>query len=212
MGHRVDQEMAQLQRGPHLETEVAWQAHYIKSAKIFGIPDPCGYYKGFIRIVAIYIKYVQCYINYNNKQVLCSATVQGYAKVVNNLFKLRSFSPPTDLSDPNNMTAILLNNMLREEDIARQRAPLDKKNLVKLLQMATARKCEDSVSDLLFDIVALGCYIGPRLSEYAQTTQDKVNHHTYSSGKMVIITFVANDFIFYNEKKRIVKELNKDSF
>jgi hypothetical protein len=117
--------MAQSQRGPDLETEAAWQAHYIKWAKIFGIPDPCGYYKGFIRIVAIYIKYVQCGINYNNKQVLCSAMVQGYAKVVNNLFKLWCFGPPANLSDPNNMTAILLNNMLQEEDIMRQRAPLD---------------------------------------------------------------------------------------
>ena len=34
--------------------------------------------------------------------------------MVNNLFKLRSFSPPANLSDPNNMTAILLNNMLWE--------------------------------------------------------------------------------------------------
>jgi hypothetical protein len=75
MGHCVDQEMAQSRRGPDLETEAARQAHYIKWAKIFGIQDPCGYYKGFIRIVAIYIKYVQCGVNYNNKQVLCSATV-----------------------------------------------------------------------------------------------------------------------------------------
>jgi hypothetical protein len=77
--------------------------------------------------MAIYIKYIQCGINYNNKQVICSATVQGYAEVVNNLFKLRSFSPPADLSDPNNMMAILLNSMLQEEDIARHRAPLDNK-------------------------------------------------------------------------------------
>ncbi len=69
--------------------------------------------------MAIYIKYVQCGVNYNNKQVLCSATVGGYAKAVNNLFKLRSFSPPADLSDTNNMMAILLNNMLWEEDITR---------------------------------------------------------------------------------------------
>jgi hypothetical protein len=116
--------MAKSQRGPDLETEAAWQAHYIKWAKIFSILDPCGYYEGFIRIVAIYIKYVQCGINYNNKQVLWSAMVQGYAEAVNNLFKLRSFSPPANLSDPNNMTAIFLNNMLWEEDIARQRAPL----------------------------------------------------------------------------------------
>jgi hypothetical protein len=112
MGHCVDQEMAQSQRGLDLETEAAWQAHYIKWAKIFGIPDPCGYYKGFIRIVAIYIKYVYCGINYNNKQALHSAMVQEYTKVVNSLFELRSFSPPANLSDPNNMTAILLNNML----------------------------------------------------------------------------------------------------
>jgi hypothetical protein len=181
MGHFVDQEMAQSQRGPDLETEATWQTHNIKWAKIFGIPDPCGDYKGFKRIVAIYIKYVQCGINYNNKQVLCSATVQGYAKVVNNLFKFRCFSPPADLSNPNNMMAILLNNMLREEDIPRQRAPLDKKIFAKLRQIASASKCKDSVSDLIFDILALGHYIGPCLSK-SQTTQDKVSHHTYPSG------------------------------
>jgi hypothetical protein len=67
MGHCVDKEMAQSQRGPDLETEAAWQAHYINWARIFGILDPCSYYKGFIRIVAIYIKYVQCGVNYNNR-------------------------------------------------------------------------------------------------------------------------------------------------
>ncbi len=82
--------------------------------------------------MAIYIKYVQYGINYNNKQVLCSAMVQGYAEAVNNLFKLRSFSPTANLSDPNSMMAILLNNMLWEEDIARQRAPLDNKIFAKL--------------------------------------------------------------------------------
>jgi hypothetical protein len=66
--------------------------------------------------------------------------------------------------------------------------------------MATASKCKDSVSDLLFDIVALGHYIGPRLSEYAQTTQDKVDHHTYPSGKTIIKASIAYDFIFYDDK------------
>jgi hypothetical protein len=161
--------------------------------------------------MAIYIKYVQCDVNYNNKQVLCSALVRGYTEVVNNLFKLRSFSPPANLSDPNNMTAILLNNMLWEGDIGRQRALLDNKIFAKLHQTAIASKCEDSVSDLFFDIVALGRYIGPRLSEYPQTIQDKVDHHTYPSGKMVIKAFIANNFIFYDEKKRVVKNLNNDS-
>jgi hypothetical protein len=39
-----------------------------------------------------------------------------------------------------------------------------------------------------------------------------VNYHTYPSGTTVIKAFIANDFIFYNERKRIIKELNKDSF
>ncbi len=131
MGHCVDQEMAQSRRGPDLETEAARQTHYIKWPKSLAYQIH-GYYEGFIKIVAIYIKYVQCGVNYNNKQVLRSATVQGYAKAVNNLFKLRSFSPQVNLSDPNNMTAILLNNMLWEEDNARQRAPLDNKTFAKL--------------------------------------------------------------------------------
>jgi hypothetical protein len=70
--------------------------------------------------------------------------------------------------------------------------------------MATASKYEDSVSDLLFDVMALGCYIGPCLSKYGQTT-DKV------SGTTVIKVFIANDFIFYDEKKLITKEFNEDS-
>ncbi len=77
--------------------------------------------------------------------------------------------------------------------------------------MAIASKCKDSVSDLLFDVVALGHYIGPLLSKYAQTTQDKVDHHTYPSGKTVIKAFIANNFIFYDEKECVVKDLNKDS-
>jgi hypothetical protein len=102
--------------------------------------------------VAIYITYIQWGVNYNNKQVLHSAMVQGYADAVDNLFKHRSFSLLADLSNPNNMTAILLNNMLREEDIARQRALLDINIFGELSRTATASKCKDLVSDLLFNV------------------------------------------------------------
>jgi hypothetical protein len=75
--------------------------------------------------VAIYIKYLQCGVNYNNKQPLCSAKVQDYAEAVNMLFKLQKFAPPADLTDQNKMTAILVNNLLKEEDIVRQWSPLN---------------------------------------------------------------------------------------
>jgi hypothetical protein len=127
MGHRVDQEVANSRRSSDIETEATRQAHYIKWSDIIGIPDPCGPYLGYQRIVAIYTKYVQCGVNYNNIQVLRSATVRGYAEAVNTLFRLRHFAPPANLTNPNNMTSILITNMSREEEIAQQRSPLDNK-------------------------------------------------------------------------------------
>ncbi len=121
--------MAQSQRGLDLETEATRQACFVKWIKIFGVPDPCGPFQGNQQIVAIYIKYIQCGVNYNNKQVLCLATVQGYDEAVNTLFRCQKFA---DLTDPNNMTAILLNNLLKEEDIARQCSPLNNSIFAKL--------------------------------------------------------------------------------
>jgi hypothetical protein len=63
--------------------------------------------------------------------------------------------------------------------------------------MATASKCKDSVGDLLFNVVALGCYIRPCLNEYTQTTQDKVYYHTYPSVTTFIKALIANNFMFY---------------
>ena len=110
------------QRDKDLETETARQSHYIQWCRIIGIPDPCGSEYGYQRIVAIYAKYVMSGINYYNKDVLRSKTVQGYALAVNTLFSLRGFKPPTDLSDSNNMPGIVINNLMTQETIASQRA------------------------------------------------------------------------------------------
>jgi hypothetical protein len=73
------------QRSKDHETEAAWQSHYIAWCAIIGIPDPCGPEYGYQHIVAIYIKYVICGINYYNKDILRSKTVRGYAFAVNAL-------------------------------------------------------------------------------------------------------------------------------
>ena len=52
-------------------------------------------------------------------------TLLGYAKAINMLFTLRTFKPPVDLNDKNNMMGILINNLIKEENIATQRSPLD---------------------------------------------------------------------------------------
>jgi hypothetical protein len=116
-----------------IETEAAWQAHYIQWGLIIGILDPCSHQKGYQRIVAIYIKYLMSGVNFRNKDYLRLATVQGYATSINLLFRLRGMKAPVDTSDPNNMAGILINNLVKEEDIARQHSLLNSNIFAKLL-------------------------------------------------------------------------------
>jgi hypothetical protein len=106
---------------------------------------------------------------------------------------------PVDTSNPNNMVGILINNLDKEEDIARQRSPLDSNIFAKLLQKLNVSCLPDSEQRTLFNLVALGCYIGPRVSEYAQTTDKNVDYHVYPSRKQVIKAFTANNFQFFEK-------------
>ncbi len=65
----------------------------------------------------------------------------------------------------------------------------------------------DSEQHTLFNLVALGCYIGPRVSKYAQTTDKVVDYHVYPSGKQVIKAFTANDFQFFDKNSQVITEL-----
>jgi hypothetical protein len=111
---------------------------------------------------------------------------------------------PVNTSDPNNMAGILINNLVKEEDILRQRSPLDSNIFAKLRRKLNVSCLPDLEQRTLFNLVALGRYIGPRVSKYAQTTDKKVDYHVYPSGKQVIKAFTANNFHFLT---RIVKLL-----
>jgi hypothetical protein len=69
----------------------------------------------------------------------------------------------------------------------------------------------DSDQNLLSDILTLARFIEPRISEYAQTTQDKVDYHVYSSGTHVIKVFTANDFVFYNKNSHVLTKTDNSS-
>jgi hypothetical protein len=154
MGHCVDQEMANSQRGTDLETKAAMQSHYIEWTRIMGIPDPCGPHKGYQRIVAIYTKYIQSSINYYNNNNLGSATLHGYAAAVNTL-ELRKHSSPIKFNDKNNMARVIINNIIKEENIAKQCAPLNRSVFAKIQQMAQKSNNSDSDHCLFANIVTL---------------------------------------------------------
>jgi hypothetical protein len=155
MGHHLDREVAMSHRNKDLETEAARQSHYIAWCAIIGIPDSCSPKYGYQCIVAIYIKYVMCGINYYNKEVLRSKTVQGYAFAVNALFCLQGYKQPTDLLDANNMPGIIINNLITQENIASQRAPLDDAIFAEIARAAKASHSLNSDQNLLFDILTL---------------------------------------------------------
>jgi hypothetical protein len=150
-------------------------------------------------------------INFRNKDFLRLATVQGYASSINLLFKLRDMKPPINMADPNNISGILINNLAKEEDIPRQRSPLDSAIFAKLLRKLNVSRSLDSEQRTLFDLVVLGCYIGPRVSKYAQTMGKNMDYHIYPSGKKVIKAFTANNFRFFGKNSQAITELSNDS-
>ena len=58
---------------------------------------------------------------------------------------------------------------------------------------------DNLVEALVYNVVALGRIIGPRASEYAQTTQTKVDEHKYPGGNKVTEAFIPDDFQVFDE-------------
>ena len=168
------------------------------------VPDPCGDNPGYEHMTAMYVKHLQFGVNYTNKDGLRAATLSGYASAIGLLFGLRGFDPPIVMSDPNNWGASLISNCKKEEDIAVQRLPLNNTIFAELKKMAHASKSPDSEKNVLFDVTCIGRFLGPRVSEYAQTSPTTIDYHVYPSGKRVIKAFIADDFIFLDKLGKII--------
>ena len=173
------------------------------------IKDPCSDDPDMEFLVGTYIGFLQYGVNYTNKDGLRAATLAGYAKAVNKLFTLRGFPAPVDLSDPDNWGGMKIMNHQKEEDIAVQRYPLNSAILAKLATMASSSPSKDSKKNLMFDMTCLGRFIGPRVSEYAQTSAKKVDYHVYPSGKKVIKAFTADNFVFFDSSGRTLELVNE---
>jgi hypothetical protein len=106
------------------------------------------------------------------------------------------------------MPGIIIDNLIKEETVASQRSPLDSTTFAELQQAVSSSHSHDSDQNLLLDMLTLSRFIGPRISEYAQTTQDKVDYHVYLSGTRVIKAFTTNDFVFYDKSGHVLKKIN----
>jgi hypothetical protein len=106
---------------------------------------------------------------------------------------------PVNTSDPNNMVGILINNLDKEEDIARQHSPFYSNIFTELLRKLNVSHSPDLEQCTLINLVALSRYIGPCVSKYAQTMDKNMDYHVCPSGKQVIKAFTANNFQFFDK-------------
>jgi len=157
--------------------------------------DPVGPQKGWAFVVACYIKYVMLGVNYKNIKIIRSATCKGYAESVSRLFALRGYPNPVDLADESNYTRLIVHHLEREEDVAKQRKPLDSKIFAEAKRMADEAS-EDSLEAVCFNAIAVARILGLRRSEHVQTKKDEVDYHEYPSGKKVIKALIGNDIMF----------------
>ncbi len=139
------------------------------------------------------------------------STLHGHATAVNTLFQLWGFKQPTNLSNPSNMAGIIINNLIKEETVASQCSLLDSTVFAELQHATSSSHSCDSDQNLLVDILTLARFIGLHISEYAQTTQDKVDYHVYPSGTCVIKAFTAKNFVFYDKNGHVLKKIDDSS-
>jgi hypothetical protein len=109
------------------------------------------------------------------------------------------------------MAGIIINTPIKEKTVASQCSPLDSTVFAELQCAASSSHSCDSDQNLLLNILTLAGFIKTCISDYAQTTQDKVDYHVYSSGTHVIKAFTANDFVFYHKNGHVLKNIDDSS-
>jgi len=88
---------------------------------------------------------------------------------------------------------------------------LDSNIYAKMLRRSNTSLSLDSEQRILFNVATIGRYLGPRVSECAQTTDTKVDYHVYPSGRKVIKAFIANDFQFIDVTGQLITGLSDAS-
>ena len=140
-------------------------------------------------------------VNLKDKDNIRSATIKGYIKEINELHRLRGLPMPIDLKAKDNAPARLYKNLQQEEDIAKRRAPLTEAIAAEIIKRG---KKADKLSKeaLLKDITVISRKVGPRALEFAQVSPNKIELHTYPSGKTIIKALCADRFKAKDKKGR----------
>lgn len=172
-----------------------------------GFNDPCGNEQGFEFVLGCYAKYVALGDNWKNMTEVRSKTTRGYLEAVETLFKLRGYKSPIVWDDDQNLAAMVVKNLEKQEEIANQRSSLTNEIFAELIRRGNEAE-KGSEEWLVMMVAKLGKVIGPRISEYGQKTQSKVDVHEYPSGKKVVKAFTREDFEFFDTSGKRIRTFN----
>jgi hypothetical protein len=138
--------LSRLKTDSEIETTRFRQAVYLNFAKkhCIQVNAAANQDTGYKRIITCFME--QLMLNHNS----WSATVRGYVKFINILFKLHDFDPPADLSDRTNMCTKIIVAREKEECITRQQSPITRKIYSALLDQAN-KSLVDSVNTVVFN-------------------------------------------------------------
>ncbi len=75
---------------------------------------------------------------------------------INTLLELQKYRLPIDFNDNNNVAGVIISNIIKEKNIAKQQAPFDNTIFAKIQQLALDSNKSNSDCSILSDIVALG--------------------------------------------------------
>ena len=197
LGNIVDRKLSRLKTDSEVETTRFRQAVYLNFAKKHCINDPCGSEPGYQRIIACFSE--QLMLDHNSR----SATVRGYVKSINTLFKLCNFDPPADLSDRTNMCTKIIVAREKEECIAtKYDNSRDLQRPTQSSEKITRWFCQDCSLWLVHPHSNHWSTLHGKCTK----TQTKIDEHKYASGKHVIKAFISSDWKFYNSKGRLITD------
>ena len=159
-------------------------------------------------LLAINGKYIMKGVNCKKEQNMHSSRVKRYVLDVEKLFALRDFPNPVNFNDKDKWANIIASNLKHKENIATQwNHPTN--NFFSRLFIVAGVAHDSPVEALVYYVVTLGRIFGPRASEYAETTQTKVDGHKYSGGSKVMKVFIGDDFQLFDRSRKQIHAINE---
>ena len=183
---------------------MAWYLGFCKQHKI---DNPCGLDDCYASFRAIYAKALITGQNMVHRTIK-AATARLYLEAVNDLYRWLKLDAPIDFRDSTDLAVFIVANLEEWEAMPKRREPISPE-MTEFLRETSQGIDPDSFEAAIWDWFVLSRYIGQRISEFGQTTQDRVDYHETPAGAKHVKAFILDDFKFLTKRRQVIDDLDK---